>query len=371
MIARTRRRLASPGSAPLRSALRPPTLVLSVLLALVSCRPVEAERTAHNTPRAAPAAPRARPGELPDFAAVAERLRPSVVSVVATLDRGDLRSGTRVLRGIGSGMLVSDRGHVLTNDHVVANATRIDVELGDRSRVAARLVAADDLLDLALLELETPVGGLQPVVFREAPAVPGEWVMTMGQPFGLGHTVTVGVVSGLGRDHADLGSPQGLRSDGFWSFIQTDASVNIGNSGGPLCDVAGEVIGINTAVRADGEGLAFAIPGAMARRFLDEVRTHGRMRHTRLGIKADQVGPELYAGRLSAVRVTAIDADGPGARAGLEVGDIVLEVDGQPVSRVSEVAYLALLRGVGAEVDLVIDRAGEARRLRLVPAEAP
>lgn len=321
------------------------------------------------SPRPSPSATPV-PAGLPDFATTAERLGPSVVTVVATQAGGEEEPGNRVLRGIGSGMIVSIGGQVLTSEHVVASATKVDIELANHTRTRARVVAADDLLDLALLELETPLAGLEPVVFRDRAVIPGEWVMAIGQPFGLGHTVTVGVISGLGRDYKDLGKPAGLRADGVWSFIQTDASVNIGNSGGPVVDVDGEVVGVTTAVRSDGQGLAFAVPAAMARRFLDEVWAYGRVRHARLGIKAENVGTEGLQGRLSAVRVTAIDEGGPAARAGLEVGDVILTIDDQPVTRVSEVAYLTQLRGVGSHVDVVVIRPDEApRRMRVIPSE--
>lgn len=366
------------------STLAPVVLGLS-LLTDTACRPVDDDRAASDPVEAALLrADAAAPGgpalehppaivdALPDFAAIAETLDTSVVTVVATLERDENgKPGARVIRGIGSGMIVSAAGQVVTNEHVVASAKTVDIELANHTRTRARVVASDDLLDLALLELETPVSGLEPVVFRERPAVPGEWVMAIGQPFGLGNTVTVGVISGLARDYADLGRPDGLRPDGMWSFIQTDASVNIGNSGGPLVDTRGEVIGITTAVRNDGQGLAFAVPAAMARRFLDEVWTYGRMRRARLGIKAENVGPEVFPGRLSAVRVTHVEPKSPGAKAGLEVGDMILTIDDSPILRVSEVAYLTQLRGVGAHMDVLIARTDEApRRVRLIPTEA-
>lgn len=308
---------------------------------------------------------------LPDFASIAERLDTSVVTVVATMEREAPGAGAQVIRGIGSGMIVSTAGQVLTSEHVVASASHVDIELANHTRTRARVVASDDLLDLALLELEQQVNGLEPVVFRERAAIPGEWAMAIGQPFGLGNTVTVGVISGLGRDYAELGRPSGLRADGIWSFIQTDASINTGNSGGPLVDTRGEVLGITTAVRNDGQGLAFAVPAAMARRFLDEVWTYGRIRHTRLGIKAENVGPDIFPGRLSAVRVTAVEPLSPGAKAGLEVDDVILTIDETPILRVSEVAYITQLRGVGAHLDFIVARTDEApRRLRVIPVEA-
>jgi S1-C subfamily serine protease len=254
--------------------------------------------------------------------------------------------------------VVSTRGQVLTNEHVVAQATAVEVELASLDRIPAKVVYADPLLDLALLDLETVPSDLTPVEFSEREPVAGQWVMAVGQPFGLGHTVTVGVISGLARDYVDLGRPPGLREDGMWSFIQTDASINIGNSGGPLVDADGLVVGITTAVRADGQGLAFAIPSAMGRRFLEEVWTYGRVRHPRLGIKADNATGELV-GRSMVVRVTEVDPTGPGAKAQLAVGDLILAIDEAPVTRVSDVAYLTQLRGVGAKLRLTVKRPEE------------
>lgn len=299
---------------------------------------------------------------LPEFAKVAQQVGPSVVGVISTVEVG----GGGRMRGIGSGMVLSVHGEILTNEHVVRDAVGIKVQLANDTQVAAHVVVADRLLDLAILQLEGEVPNLQPVRFRgrEQPPMPGEWIMAIGQPFGLGDTVTVGVISGLGRDHADLGSPADLDPEGIWSFIQTDASINIGNSGGPLVDVQGRVLGITTAVRQDGQGLAFAIPSEMALEFIDEVRTYRRMRHTRLGIQARNDSD--IDGLPSAVRVTQVDSDGPGKRAKLEVDDLILRIDGQAISRVSEVAYLTQLAGVGAEVKLLVQRAGGDRRTEVL-----
>jgi S1-C subfamily serine protease len=255
---------------------------------------------------------------------------------------------------------------VLTNEHVVASATKVHVELVTHERIPASVVFADPRLDLALLQLDDVVEGLTPVELREAAARPGEWVMAVGQPYGLGHTVTVGVVSGLGRDYTDLGRPKGLQSDGVWSFIQTDASINIGNSGGPLVDAEGRVVGITTAVRADGQGLAFAVPSAMARHFLHEVWTYGRVRHPRLGLRAEDAEAGSLAGRGAVVRITGVDDVGPAAAAELREGDFILAVDGHAVTRVSQVAYWAELAGVGADLDLtVVGAEGQAKIVTL------
>jgi S1-C subfamily serine protease len=302
---------------------------------------------------------------VPDFAKVAADVGPSVVTVISTVASRRAEGGT--VKGLGSGLIVSARGQVLTNEHVVAKASAVEIELANLNRLDATVIYADPLLDLALLEVAGLEGTVAPIEFEARAPTPGQWVMAVGQPFGLGHTVTVGVISGLNRDYVDLGRPPGLRDDGIWSFIQTDASINIGNSGGPLVDADGRVVGITTAVRADGQGLAFAIPSAMARRFLEEVWTYGRVRHTRLGIKADNVDG-APVGRGTAVRVTEVDPTGPGAKAELEVGDLILAIEDAPVTRVSDVAYVTQLLGVGAKLRFSIKRGDEAARQVVVIA---
>ncbi len=301
------------------------------------------------------------------FGEVVDDLEGKVVAVISTVERRDDDGRNRVQRGIGAGVIVSEAGEILTNEHVVASASAVHVELADLRRVEARVLVREPRLDLALLRLEQPVAGLEPVRFRDHPARPGEWVMAVGQPFGLGNTVTVGIVSGLARDFAELGGPEGLRPDGVWSFIQTDASVNIGNSGGPLVDVDGEVVGITTAVRVDGQGLAFAIPVEIVDHFLTEIREHGRVRHPRLGIRAKNVGPEVFPARMRAVAVTQVDPGGPGDAAGLRADDIVLAVEGEPVGRVSDVTYRVLLHGAREPLRLSVARGETRLELELQP----
>lgn len=358
---------------------RPPRVGCRIALGCLvatACRRVDEEPrgTAPATvpaDRSAPPRHTATTFVVPDFASVAASVAPSVVTVIASVQDKAGERGTKPIRGVGSGMIVSASGQVLTNQHVIANASAIEVELAGGQRLAARVVFADDLLDLALLGLEGEPTELAPVVFADTAPSPGAWVMAVGQPFGLGHTVTVGVVGGLGRDHDDLGRPGGLREDGIWSFIQTDASINIGNSGGPLVDADGRVAGITTAVRSDGQGLAFAVPAEMARRFLDEVWTFGRVRHTRLGMNAKNADAGVLAGRGSVVQVTAVEAAGPAANAGLEVGDIVLAIDGVRMRRVTDVAYRTQLLGVGARLNFTIARGdAPATEVTVIPAES-
>lgn len=326
---------------------------------------VEDPRTEEPKP-SAPVATRAM--VVPDFADVAEAVGPSVVTVIATVPQtGGNRN--KVVRGLGSGMLVSATGEILTNEHVIASASRVDVELSTRERIPARVKVSEPMLDLAVLQLDADLKDLQPVSFESEVVRPGQWVMAVGQPFGLGDTVTVGVISGLGRDHDDLGRPEGLQAGGYWNFIQTDASINIGNSGGPLVNPSGRVVGITTAVRSDGQGLAFAIPAPMAQRFLDEARTFGRIRKTHLGFSANNV-PNPGDGPGTVVQITKVEAGTPGARAKLEQGDIIVSMGGTRVSRVSDLAYLAQLSGVGRRLEFMIQR-GDAppREIDVIPDE--
>ena len=334
---------------------------LVALLAL-ACRPAPApEQAVATTPVVSvPVAPSAPP----DFAELASRMSPAVVSVISALPPEDGRKSRRARRGIGSGMVVRADGQVLTNHHVIADAVSFAIEYADGARVAARLVYGDPRLDLALIAPEAPQQQRTAAPLSERAARAGEWVMAIGHPFGLGDTVTVGVISGLGRDHEDLGSPPGLDPQGIWSFIQTDASINLGNSGGPLVDLRGEVIGLTTAVRSDGQGVAFAVPAPMARKFLDEVWTHGRFRHARLGVEVGDL--EDHA----AVQILKVAADGPGARAGLLAGDVIVAADEARVRRVSDLAYLGRLRGVGAPLRLQVRRGADRLALQVVADEA-
>lgn len=337
-------------------------------LTLIACRPAERSDEA---PGAAPQASnvavsepmRPPPPVVPDFAGLAERMSLSVVSVVSVL-RPEGKGG-RPRRGVGSGMVVRADGQVLTNHHVIAEAVSFAIEYADGVRVAARLVYGDPRLDLALLAPEIAERDRTAVMLSDRRPRAGEWVMAIGHPFGLGDTVTVGVISGLHRDHDDLGHPEGLDPGGAWNFIQTDASINAGNSGGPLVDLRGEVLGLTTAVRSDGQGVAFAVPAPMARKFLAEVWTHGRFRHARLGVDVDELEDR------PAVRVLKVAPGGPGAAGGLRSGDLILAVEDLPVRRVSDLAYLGRVSGVGAPLTLQVQRGATRLAVQMVPDEVP
>jgi S1-C subfamily serine protease len=307
---------------------------------------------------------------LPDFAELAAQMGPSVVSVVSRLppEPGGKGQKRRPRHGVGSGMVVRADGQVLTNHHVIADATSFSIEYADGHQVAGHVVYSDARLDLALISPEVAETARPVLTLSERVPRPGEWVMALGHPFGLGATVTVGVISGLGRDHEDLGHPDELDPEGVWSFIQTDASINLGNSGGPLVDLRGQVLGLTTAVRADGDGVAFAVPAAMGRKFLDEVWTHGRFRHARLGI--DAVELDDVPGPREVVRVQRVAPEGPGARGGLRTGDLILAVNDAPISRLSELAYIGRLNGVGVPLALQVQRGPTLLAVSLIPDEA-
>ena len=364
-------RTGTPVGPPRAPEARPRIARAALLLtAVLGCRPIQPEVEAAAQPvtedrSVAPDPERPPPAPvIPDFAELAERMSPAVVSVVSTL-APEGRKGRRPRRGVGSGMVVRPDGQVLTNYHVIAEAMSFAIEYADGARVAAQLVHGDPLLDLALLAPEVSEGGRAVVQLSERRPRPGEWVMAIGHPFGLGDTVTVGVVSGLGRDLDDLGRPEELDPEGVWSFIQTDASINAGNSGGPLVDLRGEVIGLTTAVRSDGQGVAFAVPAPMARRFLGEVWTHGRFRHARLGVDVGEVDDR------PAVRVLRVTPEGPAARGGLRPGDLILAAGAAKIARVSELAYHGRLSGVGVALALEVQRGPTRLAVQVVPDEAP
>lgn len=257
---------------------------------------------------------------------------------------------------MASGVVVSSKKQILTNAHALEGANEIYIQQGTRPHLRARIIARDPRVDLALLELIDPPPAAKqdwvPITWRESEAVPGQWAICMGHPYGLGHTVTVGVVSGRGRDYDDMGQPAGLDPQGWWSMLQIDAAINVGNSGGPVVDRKGHAIGIATATRTDGQGLAFAIPARMARHFVTEVQMHGQLRQVRLGAKIQETGPGEVPGRLQSLRVIAVTPGSPADRAGLKPDDILLRTDTRELHRLSALAFELHSRGPGATLTL-------------------
>ncbi len=342
---------------------------VSIVFGMVIGGKLNAPRVMFAAPPAAPASA-AAPASLPapaagavDFADVVEASIPAVVQIVSTSvrkpdsggadpremfrddpffrffferpDPQDRRSAPKERReqSGGSGFLVSEDGYVLTNRHVVDGAVKVDVSLNDGTRYTAEIVGTDPNIDLALLKID-PAG-------RRLPTLPlgdsdklriGQWVIAIGNPFQLSETVTAGVVSAKDRQ-----VPIGDTDAGLANFIQTDAAINFGNSGGPLLDVAGRVVGINMAISRGGmaEGIGFALPINMARSAMEQLRESGKVRRGYLGISMTDINEAAQQYNdlpdKSGVFVQSVTEDGPAQKAGVREGDIIRKVDGAPV----------------------------------------
>ena len=275
-------------------------------------------------------------------------------------DQQQRRSKPRALKSLGSGFIISEDGYILTNNHVVEDADEIKVTLSDKKAYDARLVGRDEKTDLAVLKID---------VDHDLPAVKlgdsselevGDWLIAIGNPFGLARTVTAGIVSARGRV---------IGSGPYDDFIQTDASINPGNSGGPLFNIKGEVVGINTAIVASGQGIGFAIPINMAKDLLPQLKT-GRVSRGRLGVHIQEVTSELAASfgldkKHGAVVSEVID-DSPAARAGLQVGDIILAVDGQKVEEMHRLPRMVAAKKPGTRVKLKVLRMAKLLNIDVV-----
>jgi Do/DeqQ family serine protease len=266
-------------------------------------------------------------------------------------------SQERETEATGSGVIVdAQHGYVLTNGHVVENATRIDVTTKDNHRFEARLVGRDDETDIAVLKI--PANHLTAVPMGDSDQLRvGDFVLAIGNPFGLGQTVTSGIVSALGRS--------GLGIEGYEDFIQTDASINPGNSGGPLVNLLGQCVGINTAILAPGGaniGIGFAVPINMARRVMEQLIRYGRVRRGRIGVAIEDLTPDLAAAMKTAhsegAVIERVDRDSPAERAGLERGDLVVAINGVAVRSGTQLRNTIGLTTIGTKVDLTIDRRG-------------
>jgi Do/DeqQ family serine protease len=264
---------------------------------------------------------------------------------------------------LGSGVIVSPQGWVLTNAHVIERGARFRVGLLDGRELIAKVVGADPSTDLAVLKLDAKERLPFLPMARSDDLLIGETVIAIGNPFGLSHTVTTGVVSAVHRNF-DAGGRM------LFDFIQTDASINPGNSGGPLLDIDGRLVGINTAIIGErSAGIGFAIPIDRARRIAEDLVAHGEVREGYLGISVEDLPPREGAplGAKGGVAVTAVDPGSPAERAGLRRGDAVLAVDGAPVSSAEEFRFRVRDLAIGATARIATSRAGEERA---VPVKA-
>jgi len=265
-----------------------------------------------------------------------------------------------LVENVGSGVIFNDDGYILTNNHVVEGLDRILVKLSSNREYFAKVVGSDRSTDLTILKISTLKKLPQPRFGKSGAINVGEWVMAVGNPYGLEGTVTVGVVSGMGRD--DLGIAT------FENFIQTDASINPGNSGGPLINLNGEIIGINTAVAAIGSGVGFAIPIEMAMRIGEQLIEHGSVERGWLGVGIQTVTPQLAASFNATswrggVLVNSVEGETPAQSAGIQRGDIIIQYDGQQVPGSKQFQSLVANTEVGRTVSIKILRDGAEKLL--------
>ncbi len=262
---------------------------------------------------------------------------------------------TRQEQAVGSGVIVdAQHGYVLTNNHVIKNAERITVTLKDRRQFRAKLIGTDPETDIAVLKIDAD--HLTALPFGDSDQLKvGDYVVAIGNPFGLGQTVTAGIVSALGRS--------GLHIEGYEDFIQTDASINPGNSGGALVDLEGRLIGINTAIvgpSGGNVGIGFAIPSNMAHAVMEQIIRHGKVRRGVLGIEMQNLTPELAEAlgisAASGAVITSVVADSPAAKAGLRARDVVVAMNGRPIESSSELRNRLGLTPIGQDVQLTVIR---------------
>jgi serine protease Do len=269
--------------------------------------------------------------------------------------------------GSGSGFIISADGYILTNDHVVENATRVTVTLTDRRQFEATVVGRDPNTDVAVLKVEA--AGLPTVRIGNSDAMEvGDWVLALGYPLSLGETVTAGIVSAKGKNLGIMRQNESAVAP-LEHFIQTDAAINPGNSGGPLVNLRGEAVGINSAIASPTgsySGYGFAVPIALAKRVADDLIRYGAVRRPRLAVEIRDVEPadvEVFGLRSADGSVVAVVQEGPAKSAGVRMGDVVVAVDGRPIRDTGDLMERIALRQPGDRVALDVIRYGETLRL--------
>jgi serine protease Do len=271
---------------------------------------------------------------------------------------GGRRAPKRQRPSLGSGFIIHSSGYIVTNNHVVEGADEIKVTLASKDTLDAKLIGRDPKTDLALIKV-TSDKPLPTVPFGNSEVLEvGDWVLAIGNPFGLGHTVTAGIVSAKGRI---------IGAGPYDDFIQTDASINPGNSGGPLFNMRGEVIGINTAIVAGGQGIGFAIPSNMAKEVLLQLHGAGKVTRGWLGVAIQRLSQDLVKAfgleNDQGALVADVVPDGPAAKAGIERGDIIVALQGQKIQDSTELPRMVGTLAPGTRVDLDILRAGKKQTI--------
>src|SRR5579884_620218 len=288
---------------------------------------------------------------------LAEKAKPSVVSIFPVSGPGRSKDfpGERLPNspGSGSGVIIDPEGHIVTNNHVVGDTNEVEVRLSDKTKLIAQVIGKDPDTDLAVLKV-TSERPLPYARFGDSNAVKvGQWVLAVGNPFGLDRTVTLGVVSGTGRDNINLSR--------YENFIQTDASINPGNSGGPLFNLRGEIIGINTAIINFAQGIGFAIPANMAKQVIQQLLVKGKVVRGWLGVGIQPVTADLAkkfgVNEGEGVLVNEVFENDPAAAAGIKPGDIITKIDGTAIETPNKLSRLiaALPPGAVARIEVVRD----------------
>ena len=366
-----------------------PSAAVLVIMAVATASLPTSPHSVVGVPAAAAASAPALENRPSSFAAIARKAMPVVVNISTTSQRsgrggsndpieeffnrlfGETTPKENSQRSLGSGILISKDGEILTNYHVVRNADAIKVKLADQTEFEGRLIGKDDRTDLALIKI-TRSGGNLPFarLGNSSQMEVGDWVMAIGNPFGLEHTVTAGIVSAKGRV---------IGAGPYDNFIQTDASINPGNSGGPLINADGEVVGVNSAIFSQtggNVGIGFAIPIDMAKKVADQLRKNGKVVRGWLGIRAQDVSPQL-ASSLGMVRggemavVTEVTEGSPAAEAGIKAGDIVVEFNGKPVPRSHDFPSVIADTPPGQKVTLKIIREKKEQMVAVKIGELP
>lgn len=304
---------------------------------------------------------RAVANQMPDLEGLPPMLREFFERSMPQAPRGQ-GGRQREAQSLGSGFIISKDGYILTNNHVVADADEIIVRLSDRSELEAKLIGADARTDVALLKVE---GKDLPIVkLGKSDALKvGSWVLAIGSPFGFDHSVTAGIVSAKGRS---------LPNESYVPFIQTDVAINPGNSGGPLFNLDGEVVGINSQIftRSGGfMGLSFAIPIDVAMSVADQLKANGKVNRGWLGVVIQEVNKDLAESfgldKPAGALVAQVLENGPAAKGGLQVGDVILSMNGQPIVMSADLPHLVGGLKPGTKIDLGIVRDGNRKSLSL------
>lgn len=298
---------------------------------------------------------------------LAERVKPSVVSVLPAQNTKSVSPRDRAPNtpGSGSGVIVDPQGHIITNNHVVGDAHEVEVRLSDRTKFIAQVIGKDPDTDLAVLKISSDRPLPYATLGDSGTVKVGQWVLAVGNPFGLDRTVTLGVVSGIGRENMNLSK--------YENFIQTDASINPGNSGGPLFNMRGDVIGINTAIINFAQGIGFAIPSNMAKQVMQQLITRGKVVRAWLGVGIQPVTAELAAkfgvNENEGVLVNEVFDNDPASRAGIKPGDIITKVDGKTVDTPNGLSRLIAGLDPAGAATVEIVRDGKRQMISVALAE--